>query len=395
MRAKKAVHKRKIGVKAKQNALSIKKSGNAAHKSSLIRNKKGPLQKSARKISPARTINSIKHNLFVADKKIGVQNEENPMLFAPKSYENALLAEILSSPIDNDAEMVDEASLLFNQMLSSLSSSLRDAQFRYGLYLGRMLHRMCMQKRNPVYDLNPNIALVEFLDNSGYKYIINRSFEEIYRFDMSGPAKCRIGVNAHVLESGIISGFISASEKRFVRISEKECTSNGGAICSFSSEQPVGERHANIDSILENFSSYMIGRVHSNALKRSIKKSYFGLSWNSIANKRYSDELGQIAYFFGNRLSKELMKRGNPDIYKNLENTTRLLNLGALKIVKEKPFSATLDFDLYTSKKFFADISTSFVAGFLEAEGIKNLNVNGAVENGAYVLNIKQDTKKT
>ncbi len=306
------------------------------------------------------------------------------------SYEEALVIAAMDQATGLKSKKVDEASVLFNETLASLAPVLRELQFKYAMRVGKILHRLYAAKGDLIYKINPNLGLVEFLESVGYRYVLNKSFEEVFNITMFIGRKAELGFMAHNFESGMISGYASSAGRRVLMARESSCMCNSSGACSFVSGQGMPAYPIDVEKATERFSAYVRERLGGKALERSMSAEYCQMLWDSLLHRSYANELNQITYYFGSRVSKALKGTSRRSVLRELESTISLLNLGTLRLNSAKPLSATLAFDRYLSKKDFAEMAASFAKGFLEAKGFVALDLREEGKGGRYAMSIKE-----
>lgn len=318
---------------------------------------------------------------------------------APESYEELLLNGIRYNSNEYNTYVVDDSAILFNRLLSNLTPSLKEMQFRYGAGIGRMLYKSCMSSKNPIYNINPIIGLVDFFQSIGYKQIIDNTNDiSGFSFAIYDSPEFNIGSHIHNLESGIISGFISTMRGMTTIMREHECISNGDDRCAFTETKHLIKNDSNMlieDTIVE-FTSYMSNRI----IKKEYTNKHFSmlynqLLWHSLLHVKYSDIVNKLLYYsgiqMGNAINSNMHINSKQKTIKELERIISLLNFGELKVKSVKPLSIMVEFDVISSRRQFVDASLAFIKGFLESQGMKKqLDAIEEKRYNKYLIKIKE-----
>ncbi|MEM3245817.1 MAG: hypothetical protein QXN16_03550, partial [Candidatus Micrarchaeaceae archaeon] len=166
-----------------------------------------------------------------------------------------------------------------------LSKSLYESEFKYGIYLGKMLFGI-YAKGGIKYKVNPLLGLQDFFEPLGYE-IVYETFNSKPAIRAYGE-KLDLGFNAHVLESGMMSGYVSAATGRYLMFHEVECAFNNLDSCFF------------LPGRSKEFAQLPIEQLPKLALKTfSAKpskpsKHYDQFLWHIAMNASYKDEMQTI-----------------------------------------------------------------------------------------------------
>ncbi len=370
--------------------MSIKNNKQKKGKISTLKKRKPKnmknIKRPIKKVAPKR---EKRHNM----------KETGPARATPESYEELLLNGIRYNSNEYNEYVVDDCAILFNRLLSNLTPSLKEMQFRYGAGIGRMLYKSCMSSKNPIYNINPVIGLVDFFQSIGYKQIIDNSNDiSGFSFAIYDSPEFNIGSCIHNLESGIISGFISTMRGMTTIMREHECISNGDDRCAFTETKHLIKSDSNIlieDTIVE-FTSYMSNRI----IKKEYTNKHFSmlynqLLWHSLLHIKYSDIINKLLYYsgiqMGNAINLNMHLNSKQKTIKELERIISLLNFGELKVKSVKPLNITVEFDVISSRRQFVDASLAFIKGFLESQGMrKQLDAIEEKRYNKYLITIKE-----
>lgn len=283
----------------------------------------------------------------------------------PQSYEEALLAEIVRG---NGGSSATDESIAFSSVLSSLTPSLRDMHFRYGMRSGRLLFKIYSNMRDSRYRNSPELGLLDFLEKAGYRDVRYVSMGDWFRIELRCGRAFDAGINAHSFESGLISGFMGSAEGSAARVGETRCMLNGAESCMFETDGHGRGRAAKqgIES-LDSAMDWLSDSIGSAEARKPINSYYCNLVWETLLHDEYRSQSNDLAHYCGGAVARRMDMRGNP--MKALETTVSMLNLGRLSVRPGKGVVATLSFDASAAKRSFAELSLSFIRGFLEGSG--------------------------
>lgn len=312
-----------------------------------------------------------------------------------QSFEEALVNHI-TNPQKN-FPLVDDSAIIFNNVISNLTPTLKQMQFRHGVHMGRMLYTKSIGKKNPIYNLNPTIALVDFLQSIGYTQIIDHSGPHGLVLSIYNAPEFNFGAKAHGREAGIISGFLSAMRSNTVMVDENSCIFEGADRCTFSETNNIikEKEQQSMEDTISEFCAYMAGRIAKREYGHGhMSMMYNHLLWDSLLHAQYSELIDKFIYYTGMQISKILMNdkyaMGKQQAMGHLSKITSLLNFGELKIKSMRPLDIQLTLDVMSSKQLYINASLSLIRGYIEGCGFDSqVDVSATNHDGAYTLKIK------
>ncbi len=307
----------------------------------------------------------------------------------PVGYEEAVLRSIMGN---SKGEGVPDEAFMLSTVLSNMSEGMKQVNYRHGISLGRALYKVKSPGRGYMLPEESVVDLVEFFQNAGHKAVSFTALPgndiEIRVYDKHGP---RVGAPLHAFEAGIISGFLSSVNHRYVNITEKSCVNGSGAYCRFSENRGEPEHHPDGPDLIGRIVEHVAESSHAKrAHERCIKNEYYLLETLSLFDPAYIEHVKDIATYVGKSVGDKLDSMGGRAKVSALQNAIRLLNFGTPAILATKPMHIRLHFNRMNSRREFIEMSLAFINGLLS-----NSMQNGAVAvehsaNGSYVIDIKE-----
>ena len=308
----------------------------------------------------------------VQDKSQKSFESETDFYTAISTYEEALIMQIINSRgVDN----IDESSVLFNKIISSITPNLNKLSYNYGIYVGKEIYRIYVNK-DRIYKTNPMLGLIDFLERIGYS-IIYTDFDGDIKITISGDPSFNLKSNLHTFEAGIMSGFIGAVERKLIRFKEDNCIFNNSKNCSFTIGKSKEPKIPELSKSISEFSKFLaLNR------KKGMNAYYNYLICHFLLHKEFKHEMEEIMYRCGSYLSID--KNNNP------KKIINLLNLGKVNIINDQPLYFTIKFDPFLAKKEFVDITFSLIKGFLNTKKGKKFSAIEEINNNIYTIKIKE-----
>ena len=273
------------------------------------------------------------------------------------SYEEVLL----KSMLDTDHEhKVTAYALLFNSMLSSLSSGMRELYYKSGISTGRALYKLYESRRRYRWYEDSVSDLVKFLERAGYEGITYHVFPDMVEIALQDGTGVLTGTNMHVFEAGIMSGFLTAAKRQLVHVNEIVCANNGSGFCRFVSSGSRVRGEAGMH-VTERFSDYL--RIHLPEMKKveeRVPEEYYLLSSLMFMHRAYSDEIKRIMLHLGSQIG------GSINVTRSsAETLMRLFGFGRIEIKSINPLKASAVYDRLRAREEFVGMSISFLDGLL------------------------------
>lgn len=313
----------------------------------------------------------------VGDKNQKIIENETYSYIGISTYEEALLMQIINSKGIDD---INESSVLFNKIISSITPNLNKLSYNYGVYVGKEVYKIYVNK-DRTYRTNPMLGLIDFLERIGYS-IIYTDFDGDIKITISGDPSFNLKLNIHTFEAGIISGFIGAVERKLIRFNEDTCIFNNSKNCSFTIGKHKESKIPELSKSINEFSKFLALNK-----KKGMNAYYNYLIWHFLLHKEFKHEIEEIMYRCGSYLSIDK----NNDIKKIIN----LLNLGKVNIINDQPLYFTIKFDPFLAKKEFVDITFSLIKGFLNTKKGKKFSAIEEINNNIYTIKIKEIPSKS
>jgi predicted hydrocarbon binding protein len=314
----------------------------------------------------------------------------------PATYEEMLLSNILNS---KNKEKITEDAMLFNALLSNLTTSLNAMHKKSGAYAGRHLYILLSNKKDYLWYEETVSDLVKFLEKAGYPSVTYNVFPDKVRLQIHDKSHEHLGMNMHSFESGLISGYLTAGKKEYVRIDELQCSNNRSSHCDFTSsyvELPqYDQEHAR--NAINVFIRHIINQVNSKEKASSLRISpeYYLLSLSTMLNVSYTKEMQSIAFYIGSEISEGIAKSTGKNAIVKINKVISLLNLGKPNLKSLKPIKMDISFDRLHSKSEFVDISVALANGLLQRYVKNSINMTKEARNGAYKISIMEKIPKS
>ncbi len=303
-----------------------------------------------------------------------------------QTYEEVVIKNIVNN--SNKSNNVPDEAYLLSSAMSSMSTGMKELHYKSGISIGRALYKMNSESKSYTFPEESVADLVSFFESAGYKNITCRAYPESVEIKIHEKRGPSVGTSLHSFEAGIISGFLSAANQRYVGVVESECTNSDGQYCKFTTNYTNSEQNNKVE--LDKIASHITENISSKHGNAGLANAYYLLSSSILLDKSYLDSMKSIASYMGKSVSEKLsVQRKGKMSFHDITNTIRMLHLGNPIIVDTKPFRMKLIFDKVTARREFVDLSLAFVNGLLS----EKLGDAVAVEknaNGLYVIDIRQ-----
>lgn len=332
-------------------------------------------------------------------KSVQVQKYSAPpfdLSSTPQSYEEAVIRNIMSSKTV-DGQVPDEAVVL-SATLSSLTGGMKDLHYKSGMQVGKALYNMRSQSKTYLFPEEYVGDIVSFFESAGYKNITYTAIPEKTQIEIHDNKGPRLGTSIHAFEAGIISGFLSAANRKYVPVTESACSNSSGSSCKFVTGGESGYDYRDTSTIeaMGRLAEHIATRARQQAaVKQAVQpaaglsNAYYQLSSALLFDKRYTDQVKEIATYMGMNIGEHLSASSGKKSA-SLERTIRMLNLGNTELKSTKPFHLKIWFDKITARKEFIDLSLAFINGLIA----KRLNgpavaTERSLKN-SYVIDIRE-----
>lgn len=291
----------------------------------------------------------------------------------------------------NGRKNVPDEAMLFGATLSSLSKSMREFRYRSGMNVGKALYRQSQEGGNaPPEESVRNLA--GFFEAAGYSNVTYRAYPDDIEIRIHERNNADVGANIHSFEAGIMSGYLSALQRRYTEVHESTCSNNGGDSCTFTIKGANGA--SKIPSI-KKFAASVSERAKSPSANKHcahVSDAYCLLSSSQLLDKSYMEPMKEIASYTGKEIGGRLFegKRAQRSFFSYIENTIRLLNLGEPEVKSTDPLQMQVRFGRLDSKKENVDLALAFIEGLISGRFGDEFTASESTSNGRYMLDIRE-----
>lgn len=314
------------------------------------------------------------------------------------SYEEVVLRNIVNNSKKNN--VADEA-FLMSSTLSSLSGGMKELHYRSGFSIGKALYKINNTKKNYMFPEESVADLVGFFESVGHRYIMYSAYPGSIELKMHDKKVPGMGTNIHSFEAGIISGYLSTAERRYVNVVEESCVNDEGQYCKFSTNYKGEDLAFNggNEHTLEKLVDHMAEKIKSSHgklnPKSGISNDYYLLSSSLLLDKEYLESIKSIASYMGKSLGAKLFSpngkaASSRTAANEIEKTIKMLNLGNAKVMGTKPLHISVSFDRLTSKREFVDVSLSFINGLLSDRISHEAVATERSNRDSYIVEIRE-----
>jgi predicted hydrocarbon binding protein len=312
-------------------------------------------------------------------------------------YSEAVISNIIANGGASKHTVPDEA-LLFGATVSALGSNINDMHYKAGMSVGKSLYKVSSAANSYSSTEESVDGLVSFLKAAGHKNTTYQAFPDKVEITMHRDGAPKIGANLHSFEAGVMSGYLSASERRHVPVSEVACAHNGSDRCRFATvsfnRKPVPDSRKALSALAEHIAENSRTANYYSRSHGEVSHVYHSLSAPLLGDREYSEQMKSIAGYLGNEVGGKLFNSYNKNRHGNhvvdIAHTIRLLNFGNPIVESILPFHMSVAFDELNSKKEFVDVAMSFIDGLIMSGLRTSVQATERVEDGSYVVDIKE-----
>ena len=259
-------------------------------------------------------------------------------------------------------------------LLYNATPSTKKLVYGFGHHLGIRMHQESGSSRNLLPALSEKIGIGKTL------YIPS---EETLIIKSSPRVTINSGIFAHIMEAGIISGYLSSFTGEKVATRETACSFNGDWLCKF--ESYASNTDPDFSDKLAEISKISKSALSDISDTRAPTNGYYAiLSMIPMLSAPLSTELSKLLYLAGS-MAAEHSEKGNErgalsriSYFLDLENTFfEKKGVRASIILKDKPYNSNIP---------FIDLSASMFAGFASSMFGREIAVESAVDNNRNYL---------
>lgn len=297
-------------------------------------------------------------------------------IIAPNSYNEMLVKGIGSK---SDRKETSPYSLLMYSLMMNGSQMARTEAYRTGISVGKM-----------VYDLNKNAKdktlgdtmrhIVNFFESAGHRYTTYNIHPHQVVFQISNEDEMDLGLNTHVFESGILSGFISSVLHNHTNVYEEKCRHNGYKVCTFVSHTSPTLYNAVSDWVVRRFVDHIKTKRKTNV--KGMSHMYSLLMMSMLEKREFSAYACSVMDMIGNELRTSNDQNLNKTGY--ILDGIKLLGIGTPSV---RGNHITVRLTRTTSKMGIVKLVASMVGGLLDKHPI---NAEVSTRNGAYTIRFER-----
>jgi predicted hydrocarbon binding protein len=323
------------------------------------------------------------------------QEAEKPV----STYEESLMERVIIKK-KPASDLFPHYALDACSVISSMSGSMEEIRYRFGVYLGRTLYKRYYTIKNYILADETITDLVSFLEAAGYKHLTYSASSEKPEVRIYQPGAPDLGKKIHTFEAGIMSGFLSAVTNRHAPVRELECSSNGGECCRFAYDFEPSNTGSEVDTealdrFCDSVAAHFSKKQQVSYGTELVPGEYLALSWAMLLDKSYNEEIKGIVYHIGARIGAKLFKaparKKNPmPTYLKAMKVGRFLGFGRPEITSSDPLRAKLSFEIHFSRSEFVGVALSFYSGILSKLGTGELSASQRKRGSGYVAEIRQ-----
>ena len=320
----------------------------------------------------------VGHRKRVSPKRKSVVTNQKEVITAeiPANQEELFIRRILQQPRKSHIRGLEIQDVLYNS-----APELRELAFKSGYNVGSEAYRISK---------NGGIAPLEhMLENAGFGKVIYHSFESMSTFTAYAPRPNahNMGMNIHVFETGLISGYLSAHLGRNIAAAETSCVFNGASHCMFVAKahafaDPDAYRYLTLEEILSAL-SYSLSR----AQKHQGDTYYYAVSLQPLLNEPVHSEATKFLYMLGKLLALQKMR----DQKSSILNRSDCLKIENAKVSSSKKgLRVSLAYSHASSSGRIVDLTTSFLSGFIKGTYGRNVQVTRSLSSrGVYNVRLE------
>ncbi len=315
-----------------------------------------------------------------------------PVNEEPQTFHEIIINNIVSN--SKGRNNVPDEAMLLGATISSLSSGMRELRYKSGMNVGKALYKQSSLDKSYMFQEESVRSLVNFFDAAGYSNVTYRAYPDDIEIKIHERNNTDVGANIHSFEAGIISGYLSAMQKKYTAVHESTCSNNGGNCCTFTIKGSQNNGSNSVPS-MERFAASISERAkgpNANRHAAHVSDAYCLLSSSRLLDQSYLEPLKEIAAHTGREISDKLFegKRAQRSFFSYIENTIRLLNLGEPEIKSTNPLQMEVKFNGIDSRSENVDLALAFIEGLISDRFGKEFVASERTNNGKYVLDIRE-----
>ena len=266
-------------------------------------------------------------------------------------------------------------------LLYNATTSTKRLAYGFGRYLGTRLNQESNTSKN---------LLPELLEKIGLGKTLYIPSEEVLTIKSTPNTTTNMGILAHIMEAGLISGYLSSFTSTKICTSETACAFNGDSFCKF-------ESHASEADPDFSTGATEVNKISDSALSESsdtrvVTNSYYAiLSMIPLLRTPLSTELSKLLYLAGSIVADRSAKGSEKN---SLARISYFLDLEDAALEKRGVrTSIILKYKPYNSNIPFIGLSASMFAGFASSMFRREIAVESFVDKNRNYL-VKLTTRR-
>jgi predicted hydrocarbon binding protein len=276
-------------------------------------------------------------------------------------------------------------SMTVQDLVLSLTNSTRKLGYGFGFSVGKQINEYARGNINALFDALEKLGLGKVLY---YPTLEHASITAIRHRSNSVV----LGSPVHVIESGIIAGYLSGELGTGISVREVLCTYMDSDVCQFVAEpitrQEYSAAHANpaLSNVVSAIAE-MINSTASGTTERSEGAYYVALADMPLMKRQLLNESSNVLYLAGEKLAR----MRSSETYKDaLRKIAYYFDLDGVDVHERSGKRVIrLRYKQYNSIDGLVELSSSMVAGFLETMfGSEPRKRSGIGGNRAYFVEL-------
>lgn len=280
-----------------------------------------------------------------------------------------LIKHLLSQPRHAQVRSLQIQDILYNSV-----PEMHSLAFKSGYNLGAESYRHADGGMLPLEHL---------LENAGIGKPLYHPFESktVFTSYATRLGSHNVGVNIHVFEAGIISGYLSAHSGRNVSVRETACAFNGASYCMFVAQEGSYVPAIKYLSLHEAIAAVRHAMLHTERHRGN--ENYYMLSIRPLFADPIFGETSSFLYLMGKLLAAQNL----PTPERALALASSFLRVGHARIAqtKGKGLEITLKYNPTTASGRFVDLTSAFISGMVKGSYGRNVRVTRELgKDGVY-----------
>ncbi|MEM3839077.1 MAG: V4R domain-containing protein [Candidatus Micrarchaeaceae archaeon] len=298
------------------------------------------------------------------------------------TLEELAVADLINKAADNAGVLGNSTDV--QNLVLSLTGSSRKLGYNFGFFIGKQISQYSNGGIGALSNALEKLGIGKVLYHPSHGYAIITSVKP-------KPGTVKLGIPVHILEAGIIAGYMSGHLGEPVTVRESMCTYLNSDICQFVAE-PISEGAAAQDEAVPEPMRAIEAMAHSvKSLDQwsSSRENYFALLPDMpLSNKYLLQETSDLMYLAGAKLAGLSEKS---DFEKTLGKIARYFDLAGAEVASRGGKKVIiLRYKQYNSTTELVELSSSMAAGFIETLlGRSTKRSSGVSEDKSYFVEFR------